>query len=599
MSRVHACLIVLLLLVPACGRDNLYATGAIGDARQGPGADPRPEGSDSGPSDAQVPRGQPDSLDTPDTADIPDTPDTADTPDADTPEPQRSFSEPTAHGRAAQIYLPGFSPDGRWLVWIDVGEGIESGRLHVLDTHTGATRLAATSVVVITTHPVRFSPDSRHIAFRTSDGAHGSIDFGPIHVLKLDGDGPALRLADGAIRRSFRFTPDGERLVFNTMGGLFVHELDAAHTYQLADYARYSPYVPVASVLPMSADGRYLAYDNRRALHLVDFQTGADVVLAEPIEKYTPQFSEASDRISWVQGRGAAGRLHIRSLAGETEFVAPEGSAPRLNADWTRVAYLRGAVQSQGYRQAELRVTEVQGGTTHVLADKVDAYHYRFSPSGRDLVFLRGREASYAYTGELRLWDGRTTRVLDDSVFADWDHLDAVAFSPDGRWLVYQPATDYADRRTVARELATDRSMDIGVCVDFLRDGITGFGAPSVVAHCALFLPDGDVIYGTDGAATGVALTRRELPAGTREVVVADSNARPRVSPGQRLMATFNFTAQAEVHDMLATDLTTGVVHTIAANQSVRSFLASDERVAFVTKVDREQVVWVSHYDVR
>lgn len=589
-------LLIVCLALAACGREPLYASSEAPPERP-PSV---PDGTDPGTPDTPGPIDPTDTTDPTDPSDpaAPDDPANSDDPTdpTDPVEVPRAFSEPTAIGSADQVLLAGFSPDGRWLAWLDAGAGIADAVLHVVDTGTGQSTQVATSVAVITGRPVHFSPDSRYVSFRTSDGERASIDSGPLHLYRLGGEGPGLRLGDGVQRQSFRFTPDGQRLVFASYSGLFVHDVGSGATTQIAASARFSPYVEVESVLPVSQDGRYLAYDARGELHVYDFERGTDVILSGDLRQLSARFSDAGDRIAWVDRTWPQQRLHIHTLFDGAEQASPEGSGFVLSPAWDRVAYLQGAVQQDGYRDAQLRVTHLADGVTHTVGDGVDPFHYKFAPDGRSVVFLRGREESYAYTGELHLWDGARSRLLDASVFTNWENLASVEFSPDGAWLVYQPATSYPERQTVVRQLATDATVELGDCVDFFSEGIAGFGALHRTAHCALFLPAGEVVYG-EGTGEERALMRGSLRSDTPHLLARRASAPPRVSPAGQLLATLSFRSDRSLRDLVVTDLGTGLVQTLVASGRVQTALAADDAVAFVTQAQgRTQTVWLSLY---
>jgi imidazolonepropionase-like amidohydrolase/Tol biopolymer transport system component len=307
------------------------------------------------------------------------------------------------------------SPDGRHLAFIRREQG--RSRLFVKDLETGAERriyddmdldLQETWAVHGVYPNMDWTPDSRSIVFwaggrirRINFDGSGLADI-PFRVSDtravIDPPRPEVDVAPAAVTtRMIRFpavSPDGRQVVFESLGRLYIRDIQGGAPRQLTapdgDFQLWPTW---------SRDGSRIAFvswnDQRLGEIRVVDASGANVraVTSVPGHYRRPRFSPSGDRI--VFERDGGGFLTSDLYSGETglyqvgvggsgrpQRITGSGSLPHFGAEEDRIYFT--AVEGQRRR---LVSTDLDGGNrrNHAEGDLVTGFEV--SPDGRALAF--------------------------------------------------------------------------------------------------------------------------------------------------------------------------------------------------------------------
>lgn len=336
----------------------------------------------------------------------------------------------------------GASADGSTVAYFRQTTGLASD-LYVTRTDTGETRLVDEGVVaMIPNQPVVVSPDGATVLFRrTLDGGAGS--WHAMNDLWMWGweEGETVLISEGVFQSSYRFTPDGTRVIFahTWAKDLYLYDLATRELTLISENVYPTAQNPHQS-FPVSDDSRYLGYTtgygNAVVLHLLDMETWEDIELAEKVVDRSARFVGAG----WLayNTSGAGGQTVHQFDLGSGEAVATElGNGFRASAGYEHIAYIAAADGLTG----ELRVWSREENTSISVDSGVHQRLYAFDESASQLVYTRLLEPSgnKDFWGPLHAWspvDG-TRKKLADYAWTDGKSLDVV-FTPDAKRLAYR-----------------------------------------------------------------------------------------------------------------------------------------------------------------
>jgi Tol biopolymer transport system component len=522
----------------------------------------------------------------------------------DLPSEVREFTAPIRVGQGGEPHLLGFSPDGRWLAWLDYSEDAGHPKLLVTETSTGRSRTLADRIVLRSILPALISPDSRFIAYR--DGSALSRQgLAPLVVARLDGSSSPVRVSESLVEaQNYVWTRDTAHLVFNGTNGLELWRVPTGEITHVSDSASTFDRQPADVNLPISADGRYLAYVAGRDLYLWDFESGTSEFIAEDVGEYNgrdwgwgaPRFDSGGTRIAWVSGRDPVVRLTVRDIETEVQVASPAGAAPRLSTDWRHVAYLDGYDRHQDGGADLWTYDFVSDESTHIGAH-VDPFHYKYSPDSEHLLYVSDRATFDSVGGRLHLWSRETgvARFLAETVSTQWSEMSSVVTGDRGSWVAYEFVSEGEPDRSELRNLDSGRTVEgSGGCLSMAEgNGLAGWGAPFWwVGNCALFLPTGDVIQYSAGIGRS-QLTRTSLSSGETVELVGNTFRIPRLSPSHALLLAGRRLDEGRA-DVIVVELEEWTLHTLARDVPLGDLLIGDQHVAFTTRDDQDHAVWVS-----
>jgi imidazolonepropionase-like amidohydrolase/Tol biopolymer transport system component len=311
------------------------------------------------------------------------------------------------------------SPDGRSLAFLKRRPGLVS-QIMVKDLESGLERLVfdgferdlqESSGSEGNAPAFAWMPDGESIVFWTAGGFHrvdvasGDVGEIPVHVSARKKVRPALRFAvdfspESYTARAIRwagYTPDGEQVVFQALGHIWVKDLDSGKQRRLTRQDGHYEFYPV-----ISPDGRSVLYttwndgdfgsvritrlDGRRTVTLTD----------QPGLYIEPSFSADGSQVLfrrieggyltsplWSQEPG----IYRVSAGGEDApvRVRATGATPHFNADASRVLF----VENSGELGTELKLHSVnlegKDPREHLLGTEVT--QFRVSPDGRWVAF--------------------------------------------------------------------------------------------------------------------------------------------------------------------------------------------------------------------
>ncbi|MCC2618218.1 amidohydrolase family protein [Aestuariibacter halophilus] len=202
-------------------------------------------------------------------------------------------------------------------------------------------------------------------------------------------------------------SPDGESLVFQALGKLYVRDVDSGKTRRLTKQDDHDEYYP-----RYSNDGKYIVYTtwNDQALgsvRMVSARGGKGKVVTEhPGHYIEPSFSNDGSKIAYRKVTGGyllspkwsvdPGLYVVDVKSKQATRIAQSGSAPHFSADDERV-YFTTSVSGSDYPETQLVSVNLQGNDQreHLYgADKVS--EYRVSPDGKWVAFVHQYNAYVA-----------------------------------------------------------------------------------------------------------------------------------------------------------------------------------------------------------
>jgi imidazolonepropionase-like amidohydrolase/Tol biopolymer transport system component len=307
------------------------------------------------------------------------------------------------------------SPDGRWLAYVHRVGG--HSHLFVKDLRSGEERqvyadldqdLQETWAVHGVYPDMAWTPDSNAIVFWAGghirrvnrDGSAAAVIPFEVHDTRVvvDPPRPQIEVAPPTVTtRMPRFSaisPDGRRVVFETLGRLWIRDVGGSAaprplTAQDGDFQLFPTW---------SRDGSRIAFVSWNDQRLGEIRTVAPdgsnlrTVTQQPGHYRRPRFSPDGGTIvyevSGSQGltsnrwSEATGVYRIPAAGGAATRIVADGSNPQFGADPTRVF-----IEVSEEQKNKLISVDLSGGArrTHAQGDMVT--EYEISPDGRTLAF--------------------------------------------------------------------------------------------------------------------------------------------------------------------------------------------------------------------
>ncbi|HBL27229.1 MAG TPA: amidohydrolase [Acidobacteria bacterium] len=312
------------------------------------------------------------------------------------------------------------SPDGKRLAFVRRVRG--KSVLHLLDVRSGEQwpvydaldRDMQEGWAVQGVYPaMAWTPDSRAVVFwaggkiRRLDVATRQAAVIPFHVKDTRAVVAALRFPvtvapetfDTRMLRWVQTSPQGDRVVYQTLGYLWIKDLPNGTPRRLTRQSDHSELYP-----SFSRDGRFVVYTtwNDRTLATVRVvpATGGEgrVVVDRPGHYVEPVFTPDGRQIVYrrIEGGGLTtpawsgdlGIYRVPAAGGEPVLVTRDGEAPHFGAAGDRVYLLRSADSKR-----QLASIELDGGDERVHLQSDWATEFQVSPDGRWVAFVERFQA--------------------------------------------------------------------------------------------------------------------------------------------------------------------------------------------------------------
>lgn len=333
-------------------------------------------------------------------------------------------------GGAGGAVRPTPSPDGEVVaflrrvradttIWLkDVDSGAE------WQVASGLDRDMQETWAIHGTYPtMAWTPDSESLLYwaggeiRRLEIGSGAVTTIPFHVRTTKQLADALRFPVEVAPETFttrmlrwvRVSPEGDRVVWESVGKLWVRELPDGEPRRLTTQDGAFELHPA-----WSRDGRsivYVSWDDRELAAVRVAPAAGRVregrrVTSEPGHYAAPVFSPDGETIVYRKHRGGnvvdeawsaePGLYRVPAAGGEPERVAEEGVQPHFGADAERVFYLAFEGEGDDGPRRVLKSVELDGGEarSHVISDI--ATEYRVSPDGEWVAWIEGFHAYVA-----------------------------------------------------------------------------------------------------------------------------------------------------------------------------------------------------------
>ncbi len=315
------------------------------------------------------------------------------------------------------------SPDGRSLAFIrrvrfrstlfvqDLASGEERAVFNGLDRD-----LQETWAIQGVYPAMAWTPDSRRLVVWGGGGiwrvdvATGLADEIPFRVSTTRRVARALRYPVAVAPETFRprmlrfveVSPDGTKVVFQTLGKLWIKDLPDGSPRRLTSQEEHFEYFPA-----FSRDGRsiaYVAFDDEwlGGVRVVAVDGGEGVeITPDPGHYFDPTFSPDGATVvyrkgkgNWLRGRtwGREPGLYAVPVGGGTpRRIVAEGTAPHFGASNDRFYFLHYDDDDEDKRS--LRSIELDGSDQRTHVSTAAATELRVSPDGRWLAFVERYDA--------------------------------------------------------------------------------------------------------------------------------------------------------------------------------------------------------------
>jgi len=246
----------------------------------------------------------------------------------------------------------GFSPDGRWLLYV-TADGLWRSR----PDGSNRLRLAADSPGT-SLHDPRWRPDSRLVLFSEQQESKNRI-----YLVSAEGGAPRSILDEKHLRDSPGWSPDGKSLVFSILdeprpghpaeNGVYFFELENGRTTKVPDSAGLF-------AACWSPDGRYLAAVSADSdiLKLYDIPRARWSVVATG-KKLTPPVWSPDAKYIYFQDAEAPGQSLSRVRLQDSAIESVFSFEPLLNSGVVRSSFLGFAPDGSLLVRASSRVGDL------------------------------------------------------------------------------------------------------------------------------------------------------------------------------------------------------------------------------------------------
>jgi len=465
------------------------------------------------------------------------------------------------------------SPDGRYIAFVR-RERTQS-TLYVKDLRSGAERRVYDALdrdmqetwSVYGTYPrMDWTPDSASLVFwaggqihrlNVASGADTVIPFRVADTRDLiDPPRPQIEVAPATFQtRMPRFanvSPDGRRVIFESLGHLYVRDLGGAGPRRLTSQSGAFELFP-----SWSRDGRDIVYvrwtdDGLGEIHVMNANGGGDRrVTSHPGHFRRPRFSPDGASIVYEQGAGGfltsdewserTGVYLIAAAGGEEVRLTTDGSNPHFGADAGRV-YM---TVSEENKQKLVSVDRL-GSDRRVHASGDLVTNFEVSPDGHNMVFQQNYQAyampflAGAQEVAVGLENTGLPTVLvsgDGATWPNWSNngtrlhwtLGPTLYSADLADVFFRAPAAEGETRAAFTPPTSGVSLAIPVTADRAtgRIALTGARIVSMADDNGGIIDDGVIVIDGDRiAAIGPAATTA-IPAGIRSVDVAGATIIP------------------------------------------------------------------------
>jgi WD40 repeat protein len=361
-------------------------------------------------------------------------------------------------GHAGGVSRVAFSPDGRWLAagnWVD-------GTVKLWEIETGR-ELRALRGHRSRVEAVVFSPDGRFLASASSDKTVKLWDVST---------GQQLRTFTGhkGWVTAVAFSPDG-RLLASGSHDMTIKLWDAGTGRELRALAGHSEWV---NTVAFSPDGRWLASGSSSGrqggdstVRIWDVATGRErrVLSGHTASVNAVDFSPDGQTVASASSDTTI-RIWDLATGKELRTLAGHGAEVNSLAFFTPGGrQLASASGGKRGRDTTVRVWDLATGRElrRLVGHTAFVYSVAVSAGGQTL-------ASASFDGVIKLWDGATGRELRALASGNVSLVHALAFSPDGGWLVTGDSDgaslwDLSGRREV-RRLGSERVLGVAFSPD-------------------------------------------------------------------------------------------------------------------------------------
>lgn len=329
---------------------------------------------------------------------------------------------------------PQVSPDGAWIAYLVTTNDRESDEMQNaiwMVSWDGRQQLRLTAPASGIASP-RWSPDGRHLAYI---GKRAGDDHAQLMLLDRRGGEPRVLTHLAKDITSYAWSPDGQRMVL-VLEGLDLPEA-AGSGASTAGGAAKAPRPIVIDTLYFKEDlTGYIDSRWRQHLYLYELDGGKlqPLALEATSNDLYPAWSPDGSKIAFIRTHE---RLENTDGTQEIEVVdAHSGATPRLLArpyapnfphlawspDGRQVAYLQGReLKYYIYLHDELAAVAADGGAPQTLTAKLDraVMNYQYAPAG-DAIELLVEDDRSQYPAHLDLKTLNVKREIARSMVTTW-----------------------------------------------------------------------------------------------------------------------------------------------------------------------------------
>jgi len=296
------------------------------------------------------------------------------------------------------------------------------------------------------------SPDGQLVAY-----ASGPTTNMQIYVRQVTGGRTVQLTTDSAGNNRWpRWTPDGTRIAYQALDGIYVVPALGGAPRLIARTPEASREVSIGSFTPLaglawSPDGTRIAFTvgyGAEGLYVVDEAGGEPVRLDAPREPFGPAWSPDGTRIAVASGNGifVFGMVYFANAGASSLWTVPvEGGPPRrltgddamdLSPQWSpdgRYVYF---VSDRGGSRDVYRLAADRPGEPQRLTTGLDAQTITLSPDGTRLAYTRLQSTTNIWSLPVPA-AGPVPAAAATPITSGSQTIENVDVTRDGRWLVF------------------------------------------------------------------------------------------------------------------------------------------------------------------